>query len=117
LGRELELAPFMRRLASEAWAEPGIAVLEGRLSEAATLYERLGAKAEAARAWLADGEAAAAERRPEAEPSLRRAAELWRRIRAPRGTEGRPASCTSRTRRRSRARTDAPTRGPRGRWS
>jgi class 3 adenylate cyclase/tetratricopeptide (TPR) repeat protein len=59
------------------WLDAERAVLEDRLVDAARIYEDIGAKAEAAHTWLAEGErASAAGGAGEAEPALRRAVEL-----------------------------------------
>jgi tetratricopeptide (TPR) repeat protein len=79
VGRSAQYLESLSRitLRSSPWAVAEIAVAEDRLADAARIYEDIGARGEAARAWLAEGERAfAAGGANEAEPALRRALEL-----------------------------------------
>jgi class 3 adenylate cyclase/tetratricopeptide (TPR) repeat protein len=68
-------------LRSSPWVDAEVAVAEERLADAARIYEGIGARGEAARAWLAEGERlATAEGSPAAESALRRSLELSRSV-------------------------------------
>src|SRR5206468_3024954 len=83
MGRSAEYLESLGRitLRSSPWAVAEIAVAEDRLADAARIYEGIGARGEAARAWLAEGERLASAEGPgAAEPALRRSLELSRNV-------------------------------------